>query len=159
MEDLKQRFIEVVKEGAMENFSKDKELRPVLLTLQADEKGQLGLVCLPLVQLMNPEGKDIVAKLIQQARMTSPAVAMVSESWLVTKSNKPGEKIETDLAPMDDPDHIEVVNMMFYFGMESKMIWAEIIRPENGDPMLANWQDPGAVQVKGRFGEPPPSWN
>ena len=161
-DELKQRFVEMVKNGAMENFSRDKEVRPVLLVIKQDAKGDTGLVPIPLAPLMNPDGKDMVAKIIQTARMSSPAVALVTESWMVKKECKPGQKpedINTDVPPSEDPDRIEVVNIMFYFGMESTMTSAEIIRPESGDPILANWKDYGDMPVRGRFGDPPPSWN
>jgi hypothetical protein len=163
MDEFRQHFIETVKEGAMANFAKDKEVRPVLLSVLVKPDGEKTLVCMSLTPFMNPDGKDLMARFIQTARTSSPAVAMVTESWMVKKKCKPGEKldeeIENSLPPSEDPEKIEVVSIMCYFGLEAMMIWAEIIRPENGDPILANWQDPGATALKGRFAKPPPDWS
>jgi hypothetical protein len=161
-DELKQNFMAMVKDGAVANFASDKEVRPALLIVKQNAAGEKTLVAVALSALMNPDGKDLVAKLIQDARMSSPFVALITESRMVKKECKPEQKEEVladSVSPSEDPDRMEIVSVMFYFGLESVMLWAEIIRPEKGDPFLSNWVEPNYVGMQGRFARPPPSWS
>ena len=143
-----ENFREVVLTGALENFLQSGHIAPVLLAVTSDES----FTVLPCRELM--EDKDKLAEIIEDARVHLPLVAFVTESWMVAGKGK-----DLSIQPKDQPEREEVVMVVFYQGMEAKVVLAKICRPIGCSPHLGEWEDQQELELGGRLCRPPAQWN
>jgi hypothetical protein len=146
------QFGEFVRSKATENFRRDGQLEPVIVSVQPPG---LSAVALPM------EDKDKAARLIQRVRATSPLVAVVTEAWYVdlTKLAPEQQRQAMDMPPSEHPKRKEVAFVTVYHGLDMTIHAADIIRSGRRKPVLGPWNVMPSTNAEGRFVTPPAEWN
>lgn len=138
-------------EAIREIFEKTGEVKPmaeVMATVSpADMKKSdtfFSLTIQPIVGIVgfDEDVKDQFAFLLRKMVEDFEAVAImfVSEGWMVRSNDL--ERMEKIKAPSEEPDRIEVVQIMVEFKQPAtkKLIFAEIKRPSEDKVELDQWQ-------------------
>jgi hypothetical protein len=159
-------FAKTSVEKIAQDFDKpDADFMPTLLIKAYDRKVQV----VSLAGDMNSQqAKDQMARFMfaAVACLRASEVAFVSSAWAANYKPPEGEKLESweDVEKRDDfvmprnnPDRIEIVNIMYAGTDGDTMSSAEITRHEREGkpPTIGPWQDMGGAgaTISGRFGD------
>jgi hypothetical protein len=163
-DDRDNAFIEMVKTGTRMRFEHDKTVEASLVAMNpakhAVKSKEDAIVYRDLMPFV--DNKDRMLTIIHAARLNTRWSAFITEAWLSEYDLKPGQThadIMKKVPPSEDPNRKEVVLIHVFLGMESRLLYAEIIRPDDGNPFLSNWEEMPSNGMSSRFMTPPPNWN
>lgn len=162
------QFVEHAKRGVIMNGRKfkhpDDDWLPVLIVELATERTA---VCPIPTELFRDElGKDVLVEgvVLIARKMKARKLAMVLSSWisLVDMTTPEGyaiaEGIAPRVAPSQDPQRKEIVNLMVLDGERAEFHFAYIHRRRRKPPVLGPWemwvQGQDGQTVEGRFADP-----